>query len=250
VPHSLRSGTVASTPPVAPPPRERLRDPRFAPPPRELEHTVPERSEWGNVGRAVAYVVAYNLRAMVIQQRTELARNRILYILCLVLAVAALIGVVSLYSSSGQTTQLLLMLVALAAIAAIGLVVVQLYSFPKRSHALLIQREGDFIIATNAVHEGFKLRFLRDVLSENVFSFSDEDREKYKTLEEDGYYPVMLVRSVRKVLLLRLCTMIFDDVYFVDNTNRWEHHDSSSTPEPSFHKREMPPLRLWKQISS
>ncbi len=187
---------------------------------------------------------------MVIQQRTELGRIRILYFLALILAIAVLIIVASEYSAAASITQGLLLAAGLAAGGAIALVVIQFYSFPKRSHALLIQREGDIIIATNAVHEGFKLRFLRDVLSENVFSFSDEDREKYKTLEQDGYYPAMIVRNVRKVLLLRLCTMMFDDVYCVDGTNRWEHHDSSSTPEPSFHKREMPPLRLWKQISS
>ena len=183
---------------------------------------------------------------MVIQQRTELGRNRILYILSLILAIVVLIGVVSQYSAAAPAIQTALLVAGLASIGAIVLVTVQFYSFPRRSHALLIQREGDVIIATNAVHEGFKLRFLRDVLSENVFAFSDEDREKYKALEQDGYYAAMLVRNVRKVLLLRFCTMLFDDVYCVDGTNRWEHHDSSSTPEPSFHKREMPPLRLWK----
>jgi hypothetical protein len=40
--------------------------------------------------------------------------------------------------------------------------------------------------------------------------------------------------------------MIFDDVFVVDRNNRWEHHDSSSTAEPSFSKREMPPLTSWK----
>ena len=188
---------------------------------------------------------------MVIQQRTELRRNRILYFLSLILAIPVLAIAISHYSTVAPNVQTVLLLLGVIALALATLVVVQLYSFPKRSHALLIQRDGEFVVATNAVHEGFKLRFLRDVLSENVFSFSDEDREKYKSLEQDGYYPAMLVRNVRKVLLLRLCTMIFDDVYCVDNSNRWEHHDSSSTPEPSFHKREMPPLRLWKQqISS
>ncbi len=26
--------------------------------------------------------------------------------------------------------------------------------------------------------------------------------------------------------MLRLCTMIFDDVFVADRNNRWEHHDS------------------------
>ena len=119
---------------------------------------------------------------MVIQQRTELRRNRILYFLSLILAIAVLAILISQYSAASANVQLVLLLIGLTALASVALVIVQLYSFPKRSHALLIQRDSEFIVATNVVHEGFKLRFLRDVLSENVFSFSDEDREKYKAL--------------------------------------------------------------------
>src|SRR5437763_310203 len=145
---------------------------------------------------------------MVIQQRTELRRNRILYVLSLILAAAVLTGVILQYSGAPQILQVVLVLLGLASIVTIALALVQLYSFPKRSHAILIQREQDIIIATNAVHEGFKLRFLRDVIGENVFAFSDQDREQLKPLEVDGYYPTMLVRNVRKLLLLRLCTMV------------------------------------------
>src|SRR5579872_4745575 len=104
---------------------------------------------------------------MVIQQRTDVTRNRILYVLCLILAVAVLAGVVWQYSGANSAVQGGLLLLALAAVAAIVLTGVQIYSLPKRSHALLIQREGDLIVATNAVHEGFKLRFLRDIIGES-----------------------------------------------------------------------------------
>ena len=146
--------------------------------------------------------------------------------------------------------QVALLLLGVTATATLILTLLQLYSSPKRSHALLIQRDVDFIIATNAVHEGFKLRFLRDIIGESVFSFSDADRERFKSLEADGYYPAFLVRNVRKLIVLRLCTMVFDDVFCVDSSDRWEHHDSSSTSEPSFHKREMPPLRAWKGLGA
>jgi len=183
---------------------------------------------------------------MVIQTRTELRRSRVLYFLSIILSLAVLVNIFSQYPQSSQPVQLIYGLLGIASVTAIIVALVQLYSFPKRSHALIIHRDEDMIIATNTVHEGFKLRFLRDVLSENVFAFSDEDRERFKALEADGYYPAMRVRSVRKVLLLRLCTMMFDDVFVVDRSERWEHHDSSSTSEPSSHKREMPPLRAWK----
>jgi hypothetical protein len=123
---------------------------------------------------------------------------------------------------------------------------VQLYAHPRRSQVLLFQHDDETVVATNAIHEGYKLRFLRDVLGENVFSFSDDDRARWKSLEADGFYAALIVRNVRKLMLLRLCTMMFDDVFAVDRSDRWEHHDSSSTSEPSFSKREMPRLTSWK----
>jgi hypothetical protein len=187
---------------------------------------------------------------MVIQPRSGVSRDRVLYLLSLILSITVLIGVVREYFRVSGFLQALCLILGTASAAAIVLVFIQLYSFPRRSHALVIQREGDMIIATNVVHESYKFRFLRDVLSEHVIAFSDDDRTRFKSLESDGYYPSMLVRGVRKLLLLRLCTMMFDDVYFVDSADRWEHHDSSSTSEPSFHKREMPPLRTWKGIGN
>src|SRR5262249_6582647 len=132
---------------------------------------------------------------MVIQQRTDVFRNRILYFVTIILSLALVVEAL-------RTMEPVFLALGGLAIGAIILTLIQLYSTPKRSHAILIQREGDMIIATNAVHEGFKLRFLRDVLNENVFHFTDEDRERLKPLEKDGYYPAMIVRNVRKVLLL------------------------------------------------
>jgi hypothetical protein len=124
--------------------------------------------------------------------------------------------------------------------------VLELYGHPKRSQVLLFQNEEEIVIATNALHEGFKLRFLRDILGEQVTAFSDEDRARWKPLETDGFYAALCVRNVRKLIVMRLCTMIFDDVFVADRSNRWEHHDSSSTSEPSYSKREMPRLSGWK----
>jgi hypothetical protein len=39
--------------------------------------------------------------------------------------------------------------------------------------------------------------------------------------------------------------MVFDDVFVIDKSNRWERHDSSSTADPTFSSREMPAFRSW-----
>jgi hypothetical protein len=170
----------------------------------------------------------------------------LLFILTLVLSAVCLIAIVLNFSSASQPVQLGLALLGAAAVVALALSFLQLYVHPKRSQVLLFQNDEEMVIATNALHEGFKLRFLRDVLGESVSAFSDEDRAKWKPLEADGFYATLYIRGVRKVIMLRLCTMIFDDVFVADRNNRWEHHDSSSTAEPSFSKREMPPLTSWK----
>jgi hypothetical protein len=183
---------------------------------------------------------------MVVLQRNEVRRIRILFVLTIILSALVLTGVGMSFSGASDAIRVLLVVLGAVAIAAIALSLLHLYTYPKRSQVLLFQNEDALVIAINALHEGFKLRFLRDILGEHVTAFSDEDRLRWKALEADGFYATLYVRNVRKVIMLRLCTMIFDDVFFADRNNRWEHHDSSSTSEPSFSKREMPRLTSWK----
>lgn len=183
---------------------------------------------------------------MVIVQRNEASRNRLIFLLTIVLSVISLIAIVLNFSEASQPGQFGLVVLGAAAVVALALSFLQLYVHPKRSQVILFQNDDEIVVATNALHEGFKLRFLRDILGESLTAFSDEDRAKWKPLETDGFYATLYVRGVRKVIMLRLCTMIFDDVFVADRNNRWEHHDSSSTAEPSFSKREMPPLTSWK----
>ncbi len=183
---------------------------------------------------------------MVVLQRNEVSRSRIIFFLTLILSVLTLAGIGISFSGASDATRIFLVVLGLLALLAIVLSLLQLYVYPKRSQILLFQNDDEIVIATNALHEGFKLRFLRDILGEHVSAFSDEDRLRWKVLEADGFFATLYVRNVRKVIMLRLCTMIFDDVFVADRNNRWEHHDSSSTSEPSFSKREMPPLTTWK----
>ncbi len=184
--------------------------------------------------------------AMVVVQRNEVSRSRLAYWLTIVLSAIVLAAVAVNFSGVPELAQLGLVIVAAMAALAILLSFIQLYTIPKRSQVLLFQKDDAMVVATNAIHEGFKLRFLRDILGENVGSFSDEDRVRWRSLEADGFYASLNIRGARKLILLRLCTMIFDDVFLVDPSGRWEHHDCSSTSEPSFSKREMPPLNRWK----
>jgi hypothetical protein len=183
---------------------------------------------------------------MVVLQRNEVGRNRFIFFLTIILSIVTLGGVIRNFPAVSDATRLLLVLLGAAALVALVLSLLQIYVHPKRSQLLLIQGEDSFVIATNAIHEGFKLRFLRDILGEQVRAFNDEERARWKPLEADGFYATLYVRDVRKLILLRLCMMVFDDVFYADRSNRWEHHDSSNTAEPSFSKREMPPLTSWK----
>ena len=177
---------------------------------------------------------------MVVVQRNEVSRSRFLSFLAIVLAAVVLFGIALTFPGRSQAVQFVLVTLALIALVAIILAVIQLYVHPRRSQVLLFNRDEEMIVATNALHEGFKLRFLRDILGEHVASFSDEERARWKNLEADGFYAALYVRNVRKLMMLRLCTMLFDDVFVADRNDRWEHHDSSSTAEPSYSKREMP----------
>jgi hypothetical protein len=191
----------------------------------------------------------YNVRIggfMVVQTRTDVRRNRLLYILTIILAIAVLTTAFLQYSESSDSTRAVLLVLSMAGLLAIIVSIFQLYGLPRRSSVLLVHKGDEMIVATNATHEGYKFRFVRDVLSENMINFSDADRARWKFLEDDGYFPALCIRNPKKLLILRLCTMMFDDVYFIDSTNRWEHHDCSSTSEPTFSTPEKPHIREWK----
>jgi hypothetical protein len=183
---------------------------------------------------------------MVVVQRNEVSRNRFLQVLAIILSAVVLASIIMNFSQSSQALQAIFLILAAMAVVAIVLSLIQLFAHPKRSQVLLFHRDDEMVIATNAIHEGFKLRFLRDILGDQVTSFSDEERLRWKTLEDDGFFAALCVRNVRKLVMLRLCTMIFDDVFVADRNNRWEHHDSSSTAEPTYSKRETPRLTTWK----
>src|SRR5881396_522977 len=183
---------------------------------------------------------------MVVLQRNEVSRNRVLFFLTIILSVVVLAGIAIRFSGASDGMHVLFVLLGGVAVVAAGLSILQVYAHPRRSQVLLFQNDSEIVVATNALHEGFKLRFLRDILGEHVTAFSDEDRARWKSLEADGYHATLYVRNIRKLIMVRLCTMIFDDVFVADRNNRWEHHDSSSTAEPSYSKREMPPLTSWK----
>ena len=183
---------------------------------------------------------------MVVLQRNEVRRNRFIFFLSIILSVPVLAGILANISGASDVERVFLILLGAVAVVALVLSLLQLYGYPKRSQVLLLQNDDEMVIAINALHEGFKLRFLRDILGENVSAFSDEERARWKPLEADGFYATLHVQNVRKLILLRLCTMIFDDVFVADRHNRWEHYECSSTAEPTFSKREMPPLKSWK----
>jgi hypothetical protein len=183
---------------------------------------------------------------MVVMQRNDVGRQRLICFLTIGLSILVLGGIAMSFVGATEFGRVLLVLLAIAAVLGLGLSLLQLYGHPARSQVLLFQNDEEIVVATNALHEGYKLRFLRDILGENVTAFSDEDRVRWKSLEADGFFAALHIRNVRKLIMLRLCTMVFDDVFVADRSNRWEHHDSSCTSEPSFSKREMPQLKSWK----
>ena len=185
---------------------------------------------------------------MIVVQRNEINRIRFLCFLTIFLSAVVLVNIFLGFSRRSEPIKVLLAMLGVASVLALVISIIQLYAHPRRSKLILFQREDEMVVATNAIHEGFKLRFLRDVLGERVASFSDEERARWKPLESDGFYATLYVRNVRKLIMLRLSTMVFDDVYVVDRMGRWEHYDSSSTAEPSFSRREMPRLKSWESL--
>src|SRR5688572_1962864 len=101
---------------------------------------------------------------MVVVQRNEVSRARILCLLTIVLSAVVLVGIGSTFSGQSEIVKVVLIALGAGALVAVIFAIIAIWAHPKRSQVILFQRDEEFVIATNAVHEGFKLRFLRDIL--------------------------------------------------------------------------------------
>ncbi len=181
---------------------------------------------------------------MVVLPRSEIKRSKLGAFLTLIVGVFAIGSAWTLYAEAGAGGQAALVLVAIAALAAIALASIQILSHRHRSRAVIFHDGEQFVVATNHLHEGFKLRFFRDILNENITSFSDEERERWNALNRVGYHAVFRVHNVRKPVLLPLCFMVFDEVFTVDHSRRWDYFNSTNTSEPTFSDRGVGPFDI------
>jgi len=179
---------------------------------------------------------------MVVLPRSEIKRSKLGAILTLILGVFAIGSAWVWYPGTGTAGRVALVLVALVAVAAIVLALLQILSNRHRSRAVIFHDGEQFVVATNHLHEGYKLRFFRDILNENITSFSDEERERWNALSRVGYHAVFRVRNVRKPVLLPLCFMVFDEVFTVDHSRRWDYFNTTNTSEPTFSDRGVGPF--------
>ena len=95
---------------------------------------------------------------MVVVQRNEVSRNKVIYFLAIVLSAVVIFDGFIGFSQRSQVGQLMFVLLDLAGVLAIVLSLIQLFAHPKRSQVLLIQREEEeTVVATNALEMRFFL---------------------------------------------------------------------------------------------
>ena len=114
---------------------------------------------------------------MVVLGRNEINRMRLAGALAIVSAIAVLIGVASTFPGSSGPVRLGLMGLGLVAVVTLVLSIFPLIYRRATSKLLLFHQGNDYVVATNHLHDGFKLRFFREVLSDAVGPLSDDDRD-------------------------------------------------------------------------
>lgn len=179
---------------------------------------------------------------MVVVARSELKRMRTICILTIILAVAAVIGVISDIGSKTDAVQAALVALVLVALVAAVLAALQLWLDRGPSRAVVFHSDERMIVATDQLHQGFKLRLFRDLLTENMFAFSDDERERWSALTKEGFHPVFNLRNVRKTFLLPICFTVFDEVFYSDGSGRWDYYDCRNTSEPTYAERGVGPF--------
>ena len=179
---------------------------------------------------------------MVIFPRREINRMRTGNMLGLALGFVVLVGAWRGFSETSEFGQLLLVVISLVALATIAIALVQLVSLRGSSKAIVFHDSDKMIVATNHLHDGFKLRFLRDVLNDHISAFSDDERAEWGELTRQGFHAVFKIHGVRKTFLLPMLFLAFDEVFVLDHLNRWDYFDCRNTSEPTTSKRGIGPL--------
>ena len=113
---------------------------------------------------------------MVVLQRSDVSRARVLNWLTIILSMAVFGGALRSFPGQSDGVKFVLLILAAMSVVAIVLGALQIFGRPPRSQALFFHTDDETVIATNALHEGFKLRFLRDILGENVVVLQDEQK--------------------------------------------------------------------------
>ena len=185
---------------------------------------------------------------MVVLPRSEIKRAQVGGVLTCILGGVVLVEILSNFVGASELVQVGMTLLAIVALGAIVLSVLGALSHRRNSRAVIFQEEDHFVMATNHLHEGYKLRFFRDVLNEKIVTFTDAEREHWKVIEQFGFHAVFGIKDIRKPVLLPLCFMVFDEVFVVDHTRMWDYFNSKNTSEPTFSDRGVGPFDLGAVI--
>jgi hypothetical protein len=179
---------------------------------------------------------------MVFFSRREINRMRTGNMLGVLLALTVLVSVARGFSQRNQIGQFLFIVIGLVALATIALALVQLFSYRGSTKAILFHQDDKMIIATNHLHDGYRLRFFRDLLNDNITAFSDDEREQWSALKKEGFNAVFKIHGVRKPFILPMLFLVFDEVFVSDHTNRWDYFDCRNTSEPTYSRRGIRPF--------
>ena len=95
---------------------------------------------------------------MVVQTRTDVRRNRLLYILTIILSIAVLITAFLQYSESSDGMRAVFLILSIGALISIVLSAFQLYGLPHRSSVILIHKGDEMIVARGGFDLGTKCR--------------------------------------------------------------------------------------------
>ena len=180
---------------------------------------------------------------MVVLARNEINRVHLAGAFAIVMAIVVLIGIASIFPSSSEPVRLALVGLGLAGVVTLILSILQLFSRRTASKLILFHQGNDYVVATNHLHDGFKLRFFRDILSDGIGPFSDDERIRWSALSQEGFHPVFVIRNTRKTLILPICYMLFDEVFVCDHTQRWDYYDCRKTSDPTFSRRGVSPFK-------
>ncbi len=177
---------------------------------------------------------------MVVVQRSEITWYRVLSLWAFVFSVSILTWT-RLGFRETEFSKVTVIVLTLFSLVIMTSSLIGLWRFRRRSKVILFKQGPETLLySSQPIEDGYKFRLFRDVIGEKIVNRYHTDDPESLPVQVKGFELVLVFSDANMPMILRLCQLLFDDVYMNDPEHVWIRYDSGSDSEPSIWDKQNP----------